>query len=143
MTKEIKWNACHKGDGWMARILERIYGNTGAAVFAPLAVCAVMMLLYLIFGEAPDKMEQLRVSLITMAFSYFGILLVLGTQLINPMCKPRFMDFVVLFVTAIYGLHTVVGLFQLLFHLKGGFDPGYAVSCGIISAIALIQSRRT
>ena len=73
---------------------------------------------------------------------YPGMLLVLGFQLRNPMCKPNFMDFVLVLVTVLYGLYALYGIYQLVFHLKDGFVPSYAVCWLLLSAVALIQSRR-
>ena len=140
MTKKIKRNARYKGDGWAAKVLERIYGNKKLSIFLPLALWALMLLLELAFSEAPHQ-EVLQALLISV-FMYPGVLLVLGSQLINPFCKPNFMDFAVLFCTVPYGLYALLGLGQLLFHLKDGLASGYAPCWAIIGAIALVQSRR-
>ena len=142
MTEETNWNARYKGDGWAGRVLERIYSNKHLSIFGPLALGAAMLLLYWFFSEAPDKMEQLQIQLIASAVMYPGMLLVLGCHLRNPLCKPNFMDFVLVLVTVLYGLYALYGIYQLVFHLKDGFVPSYAVCCAVISAIALIQSRR-
>ena len=142
MTKETNWNARYKGDGWAGRVLERIYSNKRLSIFGPLALGAAMLLLYWFFSEAPDKMEQLQIHLIALAVMYPGMLLVLGCQLRNPLCKPKFMDFVLVLVTVLYGLYALYGIYQLVFHLKDGFVPSYAVCWVLLSAVALIQSRR-
>ena len=142
MTKETNWNARYKGDGWAGRVLERIYSNKRLSIFGPLALGAAMLLLYWIFSEAPDKMEQLQIQLIASAVMYPGMLLVLGSQLRNPQVKPNFMDFVLILVTVVCGLNALYGIYQLVFHLKGGFVPSYAVCWVLLSAVALIQSRR-
>ena len=142
MTKDIEWNARYKGDGWAGRVLERIYSNKRLSIFGPLALGAAMLLLYWIFSEAPDKMEQLQIHLIASAVMYPGMLLVLGCQLRNPQCKPKFMDFVLVLVTVLYGLYALYGIYQLVFQLKDGFVPSYAVCWVLLSAVALIQSRR-
>lgn len=142
MTEETNWNARYKGDGWAVRVLERIYSNKRLSIFGPLALGAAMLLLYWFFSEAPDKMKQLQIHLIALAVMYPGMLLVLGCQLRNPLCKPNFMDFVLVLVTVLYGLNALYGIYQFIFHLKDGFVPSYAVCWVLLSAVALIQSRR-
>ena len=142
MTKEIKGNAGYKGDGWAAQVLERVYGRKWLTVLIPLAVAAVMMVVYVLFSAAPDRAEQAVNALVSMVFVCVGISAVLGTQLINPACSAKFMDIVILLATAIYGLHGIRGIFALVFSLKDGFQPGYAVSCVIISVLALLQRIR-
>jgi hypothetical protein len=140
MEKNIGQNAKYKGDGWMAKVLERIYGHKLLSIFLPLVLWAVILLLELAFSEAPD--QKVLQSLIISVFIYPGMLLVLGFQMINPFCKPNIMDFAVLFFTVPFGLYGLFGLAQLLFYLKDGLASGYAPCWAIISAIALIQSKR-
>ncbi len=142
MTKEIKWDARYKGDGWAGRVLERIFANRKLSILGPLGVAAAIVLLYVVFGEAPDKMLLLQKTLIASVFMYFGTLMVLGFQLFNSMCSPRFMDGSILFVTSFLGLGAVFTLVTDLLHRNDGFDPSHAVPFVMLSAIALIQSKR-
>ena len=142
MSKEIKWDARYKGDGWAGRVLERIFANRKLSIFGPLGVAAAIMLLFLIFGQTPDKMILIQKTLIASVFMYFGTLLVLGVQIFNSMCSPGFMDGSILFLTSFLGLASVFTLVMDLLHLNDGFDPGHAVPFVMLSAIALIQSRR-
>ena len=142
MEKNIGQNAKYKGDGWMAKVLERIYGHKLLSIFGPLAVAALILVMHLLFSSAPDKTEQVYDELIMAVSIYPGMLLVLGFQLINPSSKPNFMDFVVLFFTVFLGLIGLRGLYELLFHLRDGYAAAYADCWALLSAIALIQSRR-
>ena len=142
MTKETNWNARYKGDGWAGRVLERIFANRKLSIFGPLGVGAAIVLLFLIFGQKPDKMILIQKTLIASVFMYFGTLLVLGIQIFNSMCSPGFMDGSILFLTSFLGLASVFTLVMDLLHLNDGFDPGHAVPFVMLSAIALIQSRR-
>lgn len=142
MTKETNWNARYKGDGWAGRVLERIYANKKLTILGPLVLAAAVLLLFLIFGQTPDKMILIQKTLIASVFMYFGTLLVLGIQIFNSMCSPGFMDGSILFLTSFLGLASVFTLVTDLLHLNDGFDPGHAVPFVMLSAIALIQSRR-
>ncbi len=142
MSKEIKWDARYKGDGWAGRVLERIFINRKLSIFGPLGVAAAIVLLFMIFGQTPDKMLLLQKTLIASVFMYFGTLLVLGFQVFHSMYSPRFMDGSILFLTSFFGIASVFTLAADLLHPNDGFDPGHAVPFVMLSAIALIQNRR-
>ena len=142
MAKEAKWNGRYKGDGWAAKVLERIYGNKRLSIFAPLGVGTVVFVLFLLFGENTDKAVLARDSLIFAAVEYAAMLLVLGFQLWNPVSTPRIMDFGVLFFTVGVALGALMLLPGFLFDMKQGYFVSCVASCTAISAIALIQSFR-
>lgn len=142
MSKEIKWNARYKGDGWAGRVLERFYFCIKVNIFGPLVLAAVILLLFLVFGENPDKWVLVRDSLILGALMYAAMLLMMGTQLRNPRCSPRAMDNYMLFFTAGCAFAVVQQVPRFLLHLRDGFDIGLPAICTCLSALALVQSRR-
>ena len=121
MEKNIGQNAKYKGDGWMAKVLERIYGHKLLSIFVPLAVAGLMLVMHLLFSTAPDKTQQVYDELIAVVSIYPGLLLVLGFQLINPSSKANFMDFAVCLNDKLnsYGLRQTYLTFLLYY---SGYD---------------------
>lgn len=143
MTKETNWNARYKGDGWAGRVLERIYANKKLTILGPLVLAAaVLLLLFLIFGQNDDKWIMILDSLVLAAILYGSVLLVLGTQLLNPFCKPNSMDRSMVFFTFCMSFGLVQQLLLFLFHLRDGYHIGLVGFCLLPSALALIQSYR-
>lgn len=142
MINEFQRNAKYRGEGRAADLLERIYAHKKLTIFGPFALGGVVLLLFLIFGQNADKWTMARDSLILAAIMYGGVLLVLGTQLLNPFCKPKFMDFAIVFFTMGVGFGLVQQLLLFLLHLRDGYQIGLVGFCIIPSALALIQSKR-
>ena len=142
MINEFKPNAKYKGEGRAADLLERIYEHKKLTILGPLAVGAVVLVLFLIFGESVEKARLVKESLFLAALIYAGVLFVAGLQLFNPFCSGKSMDRFMLFATVGFGFGTVQQLLIFLFHIRSGFDIGLPGLCGCLSALALIQSKR-
>ena len=142
MEKPVKINAKYKGNGWSAQKLECIYANRKLTILGPLVLAAAVLLLFLIFGENPDKLILVRDSLVLAALMYAAVLLLVGTELFNSRCSPRAMDNYMLFFTACMIFGVVQQMILFLLHLRDGFNIGLPGFCTCLSALALIQSRR-
>ena len=131
-----------KGTGKCADILDRIYENKKLTVFGPLALSGVVLLLFVIFGQNADKWIMVRDSLNLAAILYGSVFLVIGLELWNPFCKPKHMDFFMVFFTFGMAFGVAQQLLLFLFHLRTGFHIGLPGFCLMPNALALIQSRR-
>lgn len=142
MAKETKRNGRYKGDGWVADVLERIYGNRRAAILAPLAVGALVYVLFLFFGTHPDKALFAWLVPTLAAVSYAVMLLGLRSLLWMFRENPKRQDYCVLFFTAACVLNAVTMVPGFLFDLKDGVQSTTVGYITAISAIARVQSRR-
>lgn len=131
-----------KGTGKCADILDHIYKNKKLTIFGPFALAGVVLLLFVLFGRNTDKWIMVRDSLILAAIMYVGVLFVMGFQVWNPFCKPKHMDFFMVFFTFGMAFGVAQQLLAFLFHLRTGFHIGLPGFCLLTSALALIQSRR-
>ena len=131
-----------KGTGKCADILDRIYENKKLTVFGPLALSGVVLLLFVIFGQNADKWIMVRDSLNLAAILYGSVFLVMGFELWNPFCKPKHMDFFMVFFTFGMAFGVAQQLLVFLFHLRTGFHIGLPGFCILPNALALIQSKR-
>lgn len=131
-----------KGTGKCADILDRIYENKKLTVFGPLALSGVVLLLFVIFGQNADKWIMVRDSLNLAAILYGSVFLVMGFELWNPFCKPKHMDFFMVFFTFGMAFGVAQQLLLFLFHLRTGFHIGLPGFCFMPNALALIQSKR-
>ena len=131
-----------KGTGKCADILDRIYENKKLTVFGPLALSGVVLLLFVIFGQNADKWIMVRDSLNLAAILYGSVFLVMGFELWNPFCKPKHMDFFMVFFTFGMAFGVAQQLLLFLFHLRTGFHIGLPGFCILPNALALIQSKR-
>ncbi len=142
MAKDEKRNGRYKGDGWAAKVLERIYGNKRLSIFAPLGAGAVVYVLFLVFGTHPAKAMFAWLVPILAAVSYAVMLLGLRFLLWTFRESPKRQDYCVLFFTAACVLNAVTMVPGFLFDLKEGVQSTTVGYITAISAIALVQSRR-
>ena len=127
----------------MRKILDRLFANKKLAFWLPLILATGAYLLFVLFGESPDKNELLILTPIITVFAYFGLFLVVFIQVKNPLCPEKFLDFVEIFFVIGLGL---VAVLLFIFFLASGFQNfnfAICVCCVSYSAISWAHGKRT
>lgn len=126
----------------MRKLLDKMFADRKAAIVVPLVTATVVFLLYVLFGQAEDKVNWLIMTPIISLIAYAGVYFVLWLQIKNPSCSEGFLNFMELMVVLVFGLGAVIFGVQFLMNLASGFTPALCIGIISWSAVALAHGKR-
>lgn len=126
----------------MRSLLDRLFFNYRMAIVSPLIAAAAFYLLFVLFGQAEDKITWIWLIPVLSAFWYGGAYLVFWIQVKNPLCSDSFLDFFELLCFAMFGLGSASMALRFIFNVTTGFVPTLCPGILTLSVIALVDKRR-
>lgn len=124
------------------KILDLLFKRKVLSAVLPLICAALLYLVFVLFGENPDKSELLYVVPVTCAFIWAGMFVLLYFQLKNPFCSDNFLDFGEIFFLAFMLLATFPNILMFLINVKEGFTVASCFGFFGWSAISVVHNKR-
>lgn len=126
----------------MRKILDKLFENQKLAFWVPIAFAAVAYLLFALFGVSENKGEELLGCLLVSVAWFFGAFLVFYTQVKNPRCPEKFLDFFELLVLVGFVPSSLIEMLVFVFSGFQNFDFEICVGAVTYSTIAWVHSKR-
>lgn len=99
-------------------------------------------LLFVLFGDIPDKNTLLILTPVICAFGFGGILLVFGLQIKNPFNNSAFMDWGTTFIFIIFYSFCIIHFVKHLMDLKTGFLELTPFTSAAVCALVTVHRLR-
>lgn len=126
----------------MRDLLDRLLAKRRLSLYLPLVIAAALYVLFVLFGQAEDKMQLLWGAPLMAVIWYLGVCFVLGFQTKNPFGSEKLLDFMELAMLLFFGFGAAVFTLRFLVNMAYGFAP---TLCGTVvtwSAVTLVHGRR-
>lgn len=124
------------------RILDVVFKFKKTAFILPLVLAFVMYIIFVIFGQNPDK-QMLMIAAPVMSLVVFGgVYLVFFIQLKNPMCPGWFLDVFEIVTILVFGLGAIISTVTFLMNVKTGFVLNIMFGYTILSVVSLVHNKR-
>ena len=126
----------------MIRILDKMFENRKLSIAIPVAISALLYLLFIIFGTADDKMNIIIATPIAAVFWFFGAFLLVYIQVKNKRCPKGFLNFIEFFAALFFGIYSIISIISLLISGFQDFTP--ITSAGVLTyaSISWAHSKR-
>ena len=126
----------------MRKFLDKILCKKKWCMLVPILVAACIYLLFIIFGEADNKLRVITTFFLLSALCFVCVFLVVYAQVKNKMCPDWFLALFELIVISVTGLFAVITIVQ--FFAGGCQNLDFAPCIGPItySAVCLADSKR-
>ena len=124
------------------RVLEWLVVHSKPIIFGFLAWAIVSLILFCIFGTAPDKMMVVVLSIVLPLLYYWGIRFAFVISKINPLISPRLWDIVSLLFLFLWAFFAGMQTVNFITAFPNGFSPGVGISVGILSGLLHANRKR-
>lgn len=124
------------------RFLDFIFGFKKLSFFLPIILALTMYIIFIIFGDIPDKITLMILAPLMSLVAFGGVYLIFFIQLKNPMCPNWFFDMVETMFFILSGIQAISLTVTFLFDVQKSFFIGLPVSYMILSVISLIHNKR-
>ena len=131
-----------KGNGKIARILDLLLTRNKVPFWLPIAVAVIVYVLFLLYGQNPDKDTLILEGPVFALVWCGGIFLVLGIQLINPYYSAKAMDLCELFFVLMMYASAIITALSLFFDVRQGFGDSTLGAILQLSVLSAIHSLR-
>jgi hypothetical protein len=126
----------------MRKILDKMFQNKKLSILIPISISTLLYLLFIIFGEAEDKMNIIIVTPIASVSWLLGAFFVIYLQVINKSCPEGFLNFVEFVVTLFFGIYSIVDAISVVIGGFQTFTPLTAPGLLTYASIAWAHSKR-
>lgn len=124
---------------WICCVLDKLFENKKLSVWIPLATAAVMYVLFLIFGDMPEKWQLALGTMIVAPIWYGGVYLVFLMQIQNPGCPAKFLDIFLFAAVFVFGFSAVSMSIQFLADMKNNFSASLITGLESWSVFTLVH----
>lgn len=136
------YNKRKKGGVFVRKILDKLFENKKLSMLIPIISAAVIYLLFILFGTAEDKVNDMIAIPFVCAVWFFGSFLVIFIQVKNPRCPEKFLDFCELMAL---GIFVFGGVIETVSAVISGFQNFNFICCvGLVtySSISWAHNKR-
>ncbi len=126
----------------MRKTLDKMFKNRKLSILVPIAIAALVYLLFIFFGTADDKINLMIITPIVSIICFFVVFLIVFIQVKNSMCPEWFLNLFELLVTIIFGIYTIVGVVFFIVSGFQNFNVGICLGFVTYSAISWAHSKR-
>ena len=131
-----------KPKNMVRRTLDFIFGFRRITFFVPIVLAVVFYVVFVIFGDIPDKRILLKTAPVVSLVAFGGVFLVFFVQLKNPMCPSWFLDMMETMTFVIFGIQAISLTVTFLLDIEKSFFVGLPLSYTILSVLPLIHNKR-
>ena len=126
----------------MRKILDTLL-NKKIMVIMPLVITVLIYILFLIFGNDPNKVNLLITMTIISLMFFWGVYLVIYIQIKNPSCPEWFLNLFEFLALVIFGFGGAFSAVNFFIHINDGFTP---MTCCLgmvaLSSISYVHGKR-
>jgi len=126
----------------MRKILDKMFGNKRLAIAIPIALAAVLYLLFALFGEDVQKNSILIVTPLASVFVFFAVFFVFIFNIKATKFSQRFFDFCELFAVFFFCSFALFGTISFVVSGFQNFSPIYCACTVVYSSVAWAHSKR-
>ncbi|MBR2722529.1 MAG: hypothetical protein IKB75_07140 [Clostridia bacterium] len=126
----------------MRNFIDRVFNNKKATMFIPIIISLLIYVLFIIFGTGEEKNNFIFIIPFISVFWYFGVFLVVYTQIKNPLCPEKFLDFFEFVATIFSSIGAVAFIILALINGMQNVNPQPILSCLTFSSLSWVHSKR-
>ncbi len=126
----------------MRKFLDKMFENKKLSILIPILISGLLYLLFIIFGEAEDKMNIIIATPIASVFWFFGVFFVLYVQVKNKRCPEGSLNFSEFLATLFFGIYSIVDAISVVISGFQSFTPITAAGLLTYASIAWAHSKR-
>jgi len=124
------------------RLIDALAAKSWIIISVEALLFASAWTLFLIFGNTPDKVVLLILSIFVTAVTFGFVRLLLFIFIKNPMVPSKYIDFISLFFITVSIIVTVAFTVDFIKYFPNGFYLGTGALLGMISAVLLANKKR-
>lgn len=133
---------CKKEKSKLRKILDAVASKSKILTIVSCSVTAVLWLLFLIFGNNPDKIFVLTVTPIMSLFLYGFVRFALAFQAKMPLVPSSFTDFGVAFFIVVMTFAWFSMVYSFIAYFPNGFYTNTGIVTAVFSAVLHFQKKR-
>lgn len=126
----------------MRKLLDIMFRNKKLSTLIPILLALVVYILFILFGNAEDKIRTAAITPILSAAWFFGVFLIFYIQVKNTACPDWFLNLMELSLFIVTEAYALIGTVLFLIGGLQNFNPGLCMSIITGSSIAWAHSKR-
>ena len=131
-----------KSGSKLGNLLDKLFKRKHLSFWTPIFVAALLYILFLIFGQNPDKNDIILKAPLIALLWFGGVFLVMGVQLRNPSCSAKTMDIFEICLVLYSLWSAAVCIISFLMNVQSGFLHVTLAALITWSATSLIHNLR-